>query len=125
MPLTKYFLLTAIMIAPALAAVPAQRDDGFIESKFLGENLPKAQVLLLGLFHFKDAGLDGFKPQHPFDINSPERQAELADVLRRLAAFQPTRIAIEGKADWQATANERYAGFLAGTFSLQDQPNEI
>lgn len=55
----------------------------------------QAHVLVLGMFHFQDAGLDGYKPTFPFDIRSPARQKELEDVIARLAAWKPTRIAVE------------------------------
>ena len=56
---------------------------------------PRAQVLVLGLFHSQDAGLDSYKPQFAFDIRSAERQRELEDVLDRLARWRPSRIAVE------------------------------
>lgn len=113
------------LAANILAAAPVQRDDGFIPTHFLNEGAPRAQVLLLGTFHFQDAGLDGYKPKHPVDILSAGRQAELADVLQRLAAFRPTQVCIEGDDEFQPKADERYAQYLTGKFSLQDRPNEI
>lgn len=104
---------------------PIQQDDGFIATDFLHQSEPKPRVLLLGIFHFDDAGLDVFKPKIRVDIESPERQAELADVLARLAAFKPTKIAIEADAGWQPKADERYAGYLAGTYLIEAKPNEI
>ena len=50
---------------------------------------------LLGTFHFSDAGLDDYKPKHDVDILSEKRQAELAEVLEALAAYRPTKIAVE------------------------------
>lgn len=113
------------LAATVLAAAPVQRDDGFIATHFLNEGAPRAQVLLLGMFHFQDAGLDGYKPKHSVDIQEAGRQAELADVLRRLAAFKPTKVCLEGDAEFQPKLDERYAQFLAGRFSLADRPNEI
>ncbi len=34
---------------------------------------PEASLLLLGTFHFKDAGLDNYKPQ--FDVDRPHRKS--------------------------------------------------
>jgi hypothetical protein len=82
-----------------------------------------AKLLILGTFHFKDAGLDDYKPEVDIDILSENRQAELADVLERLAEFAPTKILIESKPERQGVMDERYNQFLAGEFELQ--ANEI
>ncbi|MBK8247371.1 MAG: hypothetical protein IPK85_08250 [Gemmatimonadetes bacterium] len=62
----------------------------------------QAHVLVLGMFHFEDAGLDGYKPTFPFDIRSTARQKELEEVIARLAAWKPTRIAVEAGLSRQA-----------------------
>lgn len=90
-----------------------------------GDDAPKPQLLLLGTFHFKDAGLDGYKPKHSFGALSPARQQEIAEVVARLAAFRPTHVALEVSADERAVINERYTKFLAGEFSLAERENEI
>ena len=84
---------------------------------------PEAKVLLLGTFHFKDAGLDSYKPQFDIDIQSPERQAELAAVIEALARFEPTRIAVEVKPERQAVIDQRYQAYGRGEFELTS--NEI
>ena len=73
------------------------------------KNVPRAQVLVLGTFHFQDAGRDTYKPQFPFDIRTPERQGELDLVLAKLAAWGPTRIAIERDVDVQPRVDTLYA----------------
>ena len=82
-----------------------------------------AKLLILGTFHFKDAGLDDYKPEVSIDIMSEPRQTELAVVLERLAEFAPTKILIEAKQERQGVMDERYSQFLAGEFELQ--ANEI
>lgn len=72
-------------------------------------NAPRAQVLVLGSFHFQDAGRDNYKPQFPFDIRTPQRQHELDEVLTKLAAWGPTRIAIERDVEVQARVDSLYA----------------
>lgn len=89
---------------------------------FAAENA-EAQLLILGTFHFKDAGLDGYKPEVDIDIMSEERQAELAELHARLAAFAPTKILIEVDYDRNDEFNERYSAYLAGDYELG--PNEI
>lgn len=118
----------ALPLAILLAASALADEDGSAHRPtpdFLGATEPKPKVLLLGVFHFQDAGLDSYKPKHSFEALSERRQAEIAGVVAQLAAFKPTRILIEGDADWQAKADERLQGYLAGTFSIADRPNEI
>ena len=59
---------------------------------------PTVDVVLLGTFHFRDAGLDDYKPQHVVDISSPERQKQVEEVVNRLASFAPNKIALEVRA---------------------------
>ena len=57
----------------------------------LGQPLPQqpqsthAKLMILGTFHFDDAGLDDYKPKYRLDLLSPTRQQEvkaLVDALR-------------------------------------------
>ena len=84
---------------------------------------PTASILLLGTFHFKDAGLDGYKPKFDIDIQSPERQKQIEELVDRLAAWKPTRVAVEAKADRQEILDERYSAYVSGSFDLPS--NEI
>ena len=84
---------------------------------------PRTQLLLVGTFHFKDAGKDGYKPQHAVDVLSAERQLQVEDLLERFARFRPTRIAVERKAEKQAKLDRQYQDYLAGRFELTE--NEI
>jgi hypothetical protein len=85
-------------------------------------NAPRAPVLVLGVFHFQDAGRDSYKPQFPFDIRTPERQRELEEVIAKLAAWKPTRIAIEQRTDRQARVDSLYALYPGGgTDTLQNE----
>lgn len=71
---------------------------------------PPSQILLLGTFHFEDAGLDEYKPKHRLDVSS--RQEEITGVLDQLAAFEPTRIAVEVRADRQGQLDASYSSYL-------------
>jgi len=84
----------------------------------LGEAAPRPQILLLGVFHFRDAGRDDHKPQHQFDILSEKRQAELEVVLDRLREFGPTRIAVERRLPSEERLNRDYRAFRRGEFEL-------
>lgn len=82
-----------------------------------------AKLLILGTFHFKDAGLDSYKPEVDVDVLSKTRQAELDDVLDRLEKFEPTKILIEIETESQAEWDERFSRYLAGELELES--NEI
>lgn len=84
----------------------------------------KPQVMALGTFHFKDAGLDGYKPKFPVNILSEKRQQEVEELVDRLAAFKPTKIAIEWKKEKdQPFVDSLYGEYLAGRYKLGQ--NEI
>lgn len=85
-PLVAAVLLLSMVAMPPLAVAESEP----VIPAELGFGGPRAQLLVLGTFHFKDAGLDGYKPKLDVDILSAERQQEIADVLDRLAAFAPT-----------------------------------
>ncbi len=83
---------------------------------FLGR--PDARIMLLGMFHFQDRGLDWYKPQIDFDVFSEERQGEIADVVELLAAFQATKIAVERTQDQQHEIDLDYLEHLRGEYRL-------
>ncbi|MCI0586758.1 MAG: DUF5694 domain-containing protein [Planctomycetes bacterium] len=78
----------------------------------------RARILLLGTFHFDDAGLDDYKPEHRIDILAPERQREIEEVARCLAKFRPTKVAVEAPLSAGERLNERYKTFVAGQSPL-------
>jgi|GEM_PF-5618122 len=96
----------------AAVATPQQTPD------FLHENEPRTQLMFLGVFHFRDAGLDDHKPEHQFDVLSDRRQKELEVVLDRLAEFAPTRIAVERRATKQESLDADYSSYLNGGLEL-------
>jgi len=97
------FLLTLALVCPIHAAEPAQ-------------------VLLLGTFHFQDAGLDVVK-QKDFNVMTPEAQAYLQELGERLAGFKPTKVLLEYLPENDENTNERYRAYRAGEFELP--ANEI
>jgi hypothetical protein len=89
-------------------------------------NAPRAQVLVLGVFHFQDAGLDSYKPQFAFDIRNAERQRELQEVLDRLAEWRPTRILVERQPSQQARLDSLYQAWPgAGLDTLRNEIYQI
>ena len=76
-----------------------------------------AQVMLVGTFHFKDAGLDVVKNED-IDIFSEANQAYLEALTQRLQDFSPTRVLLEYSPENDALINERYREYLAGNYEL-------
>lgn len=93
-------------------------------NQFIGKH--KAKVMVLGVFHFHNPGLDGYKPKHPFDIFENKRQGELAVLLEQIAKYKPTKILVEwNRIKDDSVANDRYQKYLKGTYSIDDKSNEV
>jgi hypothetical protein len=115
MRMMRFGMVCSLLLVPTLAR--AQDPVAALRGE------PRAQVLLLGTFHFQNAGLDGYKPEFPFEVRSPKRQKELEDVLARLAAWRPTRIAVESRTDRQARLDSLFAVYPGG--GMDTLRNEI
>ncbi len=76
----------------------------------------EAQVMILGTYHFANPNQDYVKSNFD-DHLSEKRQAEIADVVARLARYQPTRIVVEAQPT-DTIVNVRYTAYLAGTHTL-------
>src|SRR5579871_5437956 len=79
-----------------------------------------AKVLVLGTYHMANPGRDLVKTQIA-DTLGNERQSQIGLLLGRLAAFEPTKIAIESREDGKV--NERYRAYREGKIQLS--ANEI
>lgn len=75
---------------------------------------PGAQVMILGTYHFDDPGNDLVKTA-PDDHLGARRQAEIADVVARLARFAPTKILVEAVDQAKLTARFTAGGPLAAS----------
>lgn len=77
----------------------------------------KPTLLILGVPHFGNPGHDTVNIRVP-DVLSPARQREVAAIVERLAAFRPTRVAVEWPADAQGELDRRYADYRAARRAL-------
>ncbi|UGQ44866.1 DUF5694 domain-containing protein [Massilia endophytica] len=75
-------------------------------------------LMLLGTPHFANYNRDIVNTQVP-DILSPQRQAEIAKVAQALAAFKPTKVAVEIAAKGQDKLSATYRAYVAGSHKLQ------
>lgn len=105
---------TAAVLFGLCGALATNSAEPPVMPDFLKATETEAKILLLGTFHFKDAGLDEHKPEHGFDALSDRRQKEIGEVLDLIAKFRPTTIAVEVEASRQAELDESYSKYLAG-----------
>lgn len=69
----------------------------------------KAQVLVVGSFHFDYPGLDAMKTadEDQIDVLEEPRRSEVEALARYLEGFRPGKIAIEAMPGWEATRKLR------------------
>jgi hypothetical protein len=82
----------------------------------------RAQVMLFGVFHFANPGLDVVKTD-TINVMSDESQKYLEDLSLRLREFQPTVVLLEFNPANESTMQERYERYLDGQYELP--ANEI
>jgi len=78
---------------------------------------PRAEIMVLGTFHFSGGGQDLVNPEVD-DFLAPARQAEIAAVADGLARWAPTKIMVEATPDREAELNRLYDAYRAGERSL-------
>jgi hypothetical protein len=76
---------------------------------------PPTDVMLLGTFHFADAGLDDSRPDRQIALESTRDSVEIEELLRRLDAWRPTRIAVEWPEADQTALDSAYRSYRDGT----------
>jgi len=92
--------LCALFALPAFAQSPA----------------PRAEVLVLGVYHMANPGRDIFNTKAD-DVLADKRQQELRQLAQTLKQFQPTKIAIEADV-WSQRVPREYSDYLAGKYTL-------
>ena len=83
----------------------------------------KSEVMLLATYHFANTSADTYNTKVD-DYLQPARQAEIKDVVNKLAQFKPTMIFIEASASKFDHYNEKFKNYSSGAEKL-DSPNEI
>lgn len=82
----------------------------------------EAQVMLFGVFHFANPGLDVIKTDQ-INVMSDDNQQYLEDLTRRLAEFKPTHVLLECTLQRSGQLNKQYSDYLANTFELSSSEN--
>lgn len=104
-------LAGALILVPALAAIPAAA-----AARVPPAPQSKPEILILGTYHMANPGRDVFNTKAD-DVLLPKRQAEIAELLKVLGRFRPTKIAVESNV-FEDRVKTQYAGYLAGTYAL-------
>jgi hypothetical protein len=119
-------VLLALLLSAAAAAQDAAAVDRVArQARSLaldGVAAVRAQVMVLGTFHFAGSRTDE-RGDGPAGMLEPGRQREIAEVIERLVAFAPTRVAVEVKAADRDILDRQYDAWLRGGFELGE--NEV
>lgn len=105
--------ILAVFAALFMALSPAQAGDEHLELPAF----PKARVMVLGTYHMANPGKDEYNVAAD-DVLSQKRQGEIAELVAALAAFKPTKIAVEAPYGSTRTVEE-YQAYLEGEYQLQ------
>jgi len=91
---------------------------------FIGKH--KAKVMVLGVFHFSNPGLDSYKPRFPFNILDEKRQSELDTLLAKISEYKPTKILLEwNRIKMDSITTQRFNEYKNGEFNIDDKSNEV
>ncbi|HRH43908.1 MAG TPA: DUF5694 domain-containing protein [Pyrinomonadaceae bacterium] len=82
----------------------------------------KAQVMILGVYHFANPNADLVKSNFP-DHLSDKKQKEIAEVLDLLAKFKPTKIVVE-RVPENTVVQNNYQEYLKGNYKLTANETE-
>lgn len=87
-------LILAISLNVTLAMGQSNKEE---LDNFLRSNKEVPKILLVGTYHFGYPGLDTHKTNdaNKVDINSPQRQKEVEDLVEYIARYKPTKILVE------------------------------
>lgn len=74
----------------------------------------KTKVLVMGTFHFNFPGLDEHKTTdgNKIDVLKEPKKSEVTELIAYLKKFNPNKIVIEAKTDW----NDRYQKYREGEY---------
>lgn len=81
------------------------------------QNKQPVKVLLLGVFHFSNPGLDVAKFKSA-DILSEQRQKEVSEIVAKLKKFSPDKIFIEDIPEDQSKIDSTFNQYKQGKYNL-------
>ncbi len=75
----------------------------------------KPTITILGTYHMDNPGADAVNFEAD-DVLAPKRQRELHQLVKQLARFTPTKIAVEADTSLDAEVNAEYQDYLNGVY---------
>jgi Family of unknown function (DUF5694) len=102
--------------------IDAKRTDASPHTPAEAQRTLAKPILFLGVYHMNNPGLDAVNLQAD-DVLSAKRQQEIETLVENLAAFHPSKIAIEADPKDGEWAN-RYKEYLAGRYTLTRDERE-
>jgi hypothetical protein len=114
---TAALAVASVITACAMGPSPAHPDPGMALQDEVPTGFPRTcdpaavQVMLLGTYHFQGSARDAVSGE-PQDMLSPRRQAELDDLVARLAQWAPQQVAVEWPASFADSTHARYRRYL-------------
>jgi hypothetical protein len=119
---TFFAAVAATVVSLAPLASRAAGDEPLLRDRTADQ---KPSLVVLGLAHFDNPARDAINVKID-DMLVPKRQKEIEALVDRLAAYKPTRIAVEYPRAKQAELDERYRAFRDGTYTLtRDETDQI
>ena len=83
----------------------------------LGGRTAGAQVLVIGMYHMSNPGLDAVNVTAD-DVLTPKRQQEIEQLVAKIGAFRPTKVAVEIRYGRDSMSNAFYQRYLTGSHTL-------
>ena len=83
----------------------------------LGGRTAGAEVLVIGMYHMSNPGLDAVNLTAD-DVLAPKRQQEIEQLVAKIETFRPTKVAVEIPYGRDSTSNALYRRYLAGSHTL-------
>ncbi|WP_444899617.1 DUF5694 domain-containing protein [Microbulbifer sp. VAAC004] len=87
------------------------------------QDTPAAQVMLFGVFHFHNPGLDSVKSE-VINVLTPNNQRYLEQLTSKLADEGPTHVLIECPPTRQKTINRKFTSYKNGNHDLSVNENQ-
>jgi pheromone shutdown protein TraB len=110
-------MLRLLLIACLVAGAGDRRGASAAEAK--------TQVLILGVVHLDNPGRDVINFEFK-NILGDRRQKEIREVVERLKAFRPTKVAVEASAESTPVLQRRLDQYVAGKYVLKaDELDQI
>lgn len=116
-------VLLSLLLVLALTSVPRAKslngeELSPISSLSESQDTTRAEVAILGMFHFVSESNTYRQDFGKEEVMSPRRQREIKMLVERLSKFEPTKIAVERPYQTLDQLNSKYRAYLRGDYDL-------